>query len=212
MEANYFTTFQWVLSYIDMNQPWSYMCSPSRSPLPPPSPSDPSGSSQCTRPKHLSHASHLGWWSVSLWLFFKVKINGPCKKARTDFPGGSVRIRLPMQGIWVRSPVPEDSTCCRAATPWVSLCATITGSLGFPAGSDSKENACNAGDLALIPGLGRSPGEGNGYLLQYPGLENSMDREAWRATVHGVAKSWTLRLTFTFLHPRDCVPQEKPPQ
>ena len=48
-----------------MNQPWIYMCSPSRSPLPPPSPPDPSGSSQCTRPEHLSHASNLGWWSVS---------------------------------------------------------------------------------------------------------------------------------------------------
>ena len=53
------------LPYIDMNQPWIYMCSPSRSPLPPTSPPDPSGSSQCTSPEHLSHASNLGWWSVS---------------------------------------------------------------------------------------------------------------------------------------------------
>ena len=53
------------MSYIDTNQPWIYMCSPSRSPLPPPSPPDSSGSSQGTRPKHLSHASSLGWWSVS---------------------------------------------------------------------------------------------------------------------------------------------------
>ena len=59
LEANYFITFQWVLSYIDMNQPWIYMYSTSRSPLPPPSLPNPSGSSQCTRPKHLSHASHL---------------------------------------------------------------------------------------------------------------------------------------------------------
>ena len=65
VEANYFTTLQWVLSYIDMNQPWGYMYSPSLSPLAPPSPPDSSGSSQCTRPKDLSHASHLGWWSVS---------------------------------------------------------------------------------------------------------------------------------------------------
>ena len=49
---------------------------------------------------------------------------------------------------------------------------------GSPGGSDSKESACNAGDLGLISGLGRSPGEGNGYPLQYPGLENSMDRRA----------------------------------
>ena len=53
LEANYFTTLQWVLSYSDMNQPWSYMYSPSRSPHPPPSPPNSSGSSQCTRPKHI---------------------------------------------------------------------------------------------------------------------------------------------------------------
>ena len=61
LEANYFTILQWFLSYIDMNQPWSYMYSPSRSPLPLPSPPYSSGSSQCTRPEHLSHASNLGW-------------------------------------------------------------------------------------------------------------------------------------------------------
>ena len=59
-------------------------------------------------------------------------------------------------------------------------------SLGrFPGGSDGKESACNAGDLGLIPGSGRSPGEGNGNPLQYSCLENPMDREAWPTTVHG---------------------------
>ena len=53
----------------------------------------------------------------------------------------------------------------------------------------SKESACSAGDPSSIPGLGRSPGEGNGDPLQYPGLENLMDRGAWWATVHGVTKS-----------------------
>ena len=57
---------------------------------------------------------------------------------------------------------------------------------GCPSGSAGKESACNTGDLGLIPGLGRSPGEGNSYLLQYSGLENSMDH-----IVHGVAKSQT---------------------
>ena len=61
--------------------------------------------------------------------------------------------------------------------------------LGFPDGSDGKESACNARDLGLISESG-SLGEGNGYPLQYPCLENPMDREAWPATVHGVAKSW----------------------
>ena len=54
------------------------------------------------------------------------------------------------------------------------------------------------GDLGSIHGLGRSPGEGNGYLLQYTGLENSMDRGAWQATVHGVAKSQTRLSDFHF--------------
>ena len=60
--------------------------------------------------------------------------------------------------------------------------------LGFPDGSDGKKSAFNAGDLGLIPWSGRSPGEGNGNSLQYSHLENSMDRGAWRATVHGVAR------------------------
>jgi len=63
--------------------------------------------------------------------------------------------------------------------------------MGFPGGSDSKESACNAGDPSSIPGLGRSPGERNGNPLQYSCLENSMDRGAWQAIVHGLAKSQT---------------------
>ena len=56
---------------------------------------------------------------------------------------------------------------------------------------NGKESACNAGDLGLIPGLGRSPGGGHGYPLQYSCLEKPMDRRAWLATVHGVTKSQT---------------------
>ena len=56
---------------------------------------------------------------------------------------------------------------------------------------DGKESACNARDLGLIPESGRFPGEGNGYPLQYSCLENSMERRAWWATFHGVAKSQT---------------------
>ena len=65
--------------------------------------------------------------------------------------------------------------------------------LGFPHGSADKESACNAGDLGSIPGLGRCPGEENGYPLQYSGLENSMD-----CIVHGVAKSRTQLSDFHF--------------
>ena len=60
--------------------------------------------------------------------------------------------------------------------------------MGFPGSSAGKESAYNAGDLGLIPGLGRSPGKGKGNLLQYSCLENPVDRGAW---VHGVAKSQT---------------------
>ena len=67
----------------------------------------------------------------------------------------------------------------------------VAGILGFPGGSAGKESACSVGDLGSIPRLGRSPGEGNDNPLQYSCLENSMDRGSWRATVHGVAKSWT---------------------
>ena len=62
---------------------------------------------------------------------------------------------------------------------------------GFPGGLDGEESDCNTEHLSSVPGLGRSPGEGNGNPLQYPCLENSMDRGAWWATVHRVAKSWT---------------------
>ena len=62
---------------------------------------------------------------------------------------------------------------------------------GFPGGSDGKEPDCSSGDPGLIPGLGRSPGEGNGNPLQFSCLENPMGRGAWQARVHGGKKSWT---------------------
>ena len=65
--------------------------------------------------------------------------------------------------------------------------------LGFPGGSPGQESSCNVGDLGLIPGLGRSPGEGKGYPLQYSGLENFMD-----SIVHGVTKSQTQLSNFHF--------------
>ena len=65
--------------------------------------------------------------------------------------------------------------------------------MGFPGGSVGKESTCNEGDLALIPGLGTSPGEGKGCPLQYSGLENSME-----CIVHGVAKSQTWLSDFHF--------------
>ena len=70
------------------------------------------------------------------------------------------------------------------------LLVSLQNIYGFPGDSDGKESACNAGDPGSIPGLGRSPGEGNGDTLQYFCLENCMDREAGWAAVHVVTKSW----------------------
>ena len=69
--------------------------------------------------------------------------------------------------------------------------------MSFPGVSDSKVSACNAGDPSWIPGLGISPGEGNGYPLQYSCLENSTDRGEGQAAVHGVAKDTTEQLTLS---------------
>ena len=66
---------------------------------------------------------------------------------------------------------------------WFSTTSLGFPSLGFPCGLSDKESTCNARDLGSVPGLGRSPGEGNGYPLQYSCLENAMDRGAWWATV-----------------------------
>ena len=84
---------------------------------------------------------------------------------------------------------------------WLRLCTSSAGAMGlipgwgssvdFPGGSDNKESACNAGDLGLIPRLGRYPGGGNGNPLQCSCPENPMDRGTLRATVHRVTKSQT---------------------
>ena len=82
---------------------------------------------------------------------------------------------------------------------WFGLLGLTSCLLGFPCSSVSKESACSAGDQGSIPGLGRSPGEGNSNPLPYPCLENLMDRGAWWAAVHGITESgmpeW-LRLTY----------------
>ena len=98
--------------------------------------------------------------------------------------------------------------CCEAAETRQCFTSAKTGwgrkqSLGkkytgLPWSLSGKESTCDAGDLGSVPGLGRSPGEGNGYPLQYSCLDNPIDRGAWWATIHGVMKSWmTERHTFT---------------
>ena len=78
----------------------------------------------------------------------------------------------------------------------------ISLSVVFPGSSDGKESPFNAGDLGSTPGLGRSPGEGNGNPLQYSCLENPMDRGAWRATVHRITEwhNWVTLTSFSYLY------------
>ena len=91
--------------------------------------------------------------------------DGPGRQGRVDWDEGEVESQ-----VW-------------------KLSHGISSKVGFPGDSDNKESACNAGDQGSIPGLGRSPGEGNGNPFQYSCLENSMDLGAWWTTVHGVAKN-----------------------
>ena len=82
------------------------------------------------------------------------------------------------------------NVCVLCTSGWEGLCFRVYVHVsGLPQWLRGKESAYNAEDVGLIPGLGRSPGEGNGNPLQYSCLENPMDRRAWRATVHEVSKS-----------------------
>ena len=89
---------------------------------------------------------------------------------------------IPLFGIYIKK---ENNNLKRYKHPF---------SQSFPGGSDGKVSACNVGDLGSIPGVGRSPGEGNGNPLQYSCLENPTDGGAWQATVPGVAESDTTEL------------------
>ena len=71
------------------------------------------------------------------------------------------------------------------------ICSSLLPVQGFPHGTGAKNLPASAEDAGSVPGLGRSPGEGNGNPLPYSCLENATDRGAWRAIVHGVAKNWT---------------------
>ena len=108
----------------------------------------------------------------------------------------SKRLLLTCLGIelkWRRMTAHSEDTGKRTSKPAAPtlICVSVHLTLGFPGGSDSKEPACNVGDPGSIPGSGRSRGEGIGYLLQYSCLKNSMDRGAWGAAAHGVAKTQT---------------------
>ena len=116
-------------------------------------------------------------------------------KIRGKFPSSSIWNNTFLNNTWVRKEVSGE---IRKYLNWmkmniwhIKICGMHIKQLGFPCGSDGKEYTCNVGDLGSVPRSGRSPGEGNGNPLQYSCLENSMDRGAWQATVHWVAKYQT---------------------
>ena len=114
-------------------------------------------------------------------------------KQRTDYSAQFSR------SVMSDSLQPHGLQHARLPDYWINLFYRVVRNIGFPGSSDGKEFTCHAGDLISIPGLGRSPGEGNGYPLQYFGLKNSMDRGAWQTTIHRIANSQdtTERLSHT---------------
>ena len=110
------------------------------------------------------------------------------------------------------TPNRQTQSCCIQDTTKQTL---KPGWTCFPGGARGKDPAASAGDIrdaGSIPGSGRSPGKGNAYPLQYSCLENAMDRGAWRATVHGVAKSPTVKQQSTHSITRDGRSQHFPPK
>ena len=111
------------------------------------------------------------------------------------FPSLQARYYLLRLTLLVLSALDPHFRLCLSAFFWISWdCMNaglpkVTLNIGFPGSSVSKESACHAGEQGSVSGWGRSPGEGNGNPLQYSCMENPMDTEAWRATVHGVTKS-----------------------
>ena len=110
---------------------------------------------------------------------------GNCKNVWLRLPGSSVSKRICLQ---CRKPRFDSWV---GKIPWRRHRLPTPVFLGFPGSSDSKESAWNAGDLGLIPELGKSPGGGHGNPLQYSCLEKPTDRGTWRTTVYRVAKSRT---------------------
>ena len=114
-------------------------------------------------------------------------------------------VLVPFSGFSKPCAIREESLCFLSWLSEVDCCCILLQArlwleLSFPGSSDGKASVYNAGDPGSIPGLGRSPGEGNGSSLQYSCLENPTDGGAWQATVHGVAKSQTRLERLTSLH------------
>ena len=131
-----------------------------------------------------------------------VWISGACCGAVSRWLSSSLKMLLalwppkplqwpPTSGNPSRTPCLPEAHGCSPLHKKDSYFQSTLPTIGFPRWLSGKESACQAGNGGLIPGSGRSPGEGNGTPLQYSCLENPMDREAWRGAVHGVTKSQT---------------------
>ena len=162
-----------------MSQPWIYMCSPSRSPLPPPSPSHPSGSSQCTSPEHLSVIFKLAF----LWLLQTVRLHRIA--FRTIPSGKGCPIRTSSGDFFSGFPLgdPYKTSSAKKILFLKYLKNIILDDLRlFHLFSQFSVYVCLNNHILE---------EGHGNPLQCSGLETPMDRGAWWATVHGVAKTQT---------------------
>ena len=137
------------------------------------------------------------FWVNSLWVNLRVNFLSGLNTEILGQPVGSLRVKLTenlwgnfCNVFWVVFPV--CSTCCERSKKF-----NVIFRFWAVRESGGKESACKAGDPGSFPGLGRSPGKEKGNPLQYSCLENPMDRGAWQATVHGVAKSRTWLSNFT---------------
>ena len=132
---------------------------------------------------------------------FAESLIGKDSGSQTVFPGSAiVPVELPVSGRDSQSDVLRPQNWGSWGQGWWSVFSqALQTLLGFPGGLAGKESACNAGDLGLISGLGRSSRGGDGNPLQYSCLENPMDRDAWWAMVHSTAKSRT-RLKWLSTH------------
>ena len=145
-------------------------------------------SSQTWTFSHLLRGRQVGVDCARFFFFFQVRILLKISSRKDDY----LTLGHPAKQVW-KSCLMTQIQILASNNVWKSKITSGLWTEGFPCGSAAKESTCNVGDLGLIPVLGRPPGEGKGYPLQYSGLENSMDY-----IVHGVAKTRTQLSDFHF--------------
>ena len=143
---------------------------------------------QSLRSEHAGHRDLMLMWSPPFKAGGQDGHGGPCPAGSQQFTW-EVTSELRLWGLFCEMFSPGVATFTVRNPGRIQKTRALH--QGFPGGSEGKESTCNARDLGSVPGLGRCPGEGNGYSLQYSYLETSRDSGAWQATVHRVAKSRT---------------------